>query len=117
MERDLGIRNVLDFRTSVMHAELPSKLGVMCVSLRLFSDEAAEQARSTLDVSPRTFMRGTRDRAEEAVIARVFALLADESSYPLVFHCATGKDRTGSSPRSCSACWASPTGTSFVTTR
>jgi len=28
-------------------------------------------------------------------VARVFALLAKEESYPLVFHCAAGKDRTG----------------------
>lgn len=30
-----------------------------------------------------------------AAIASGFALLADERAYPLVFHCAAGKDRTG----------------------
>jgi protein-tyrosine phosphatase len=33
--------------------------------------------------------------AGQASIAAVFGLLAVEDSYPLVFHCAAGKDRTG----------------------
>lgn len=95
MERDLGIATVLDLRTAENHTESPSKLGVKCVNLPLFSDEAEAQSKSRIDVSPRTWMRGTRDAAEDAVIAAVFAFLADESSYPLVFHCRMGKDRTG----------------------
>lgn len=95
MERELGIATVLDLRTPAMHTEMPSKLAVKCVSLPLFSDDTQAQAASRVDVSPRTWMRGTHDDAEDAVIARVFAFLADESSYPLVFHCLVGKDRTG----------------------
>ena len=33
--------------------------------------------------------------AGEAAVARTLELLSDENSYPLVFHCAAGKDRTG----------------------
>jgi len=96
MERDLRIATVLDLRTPATHSEWPSKLGVKCINMPLFSDEAEAQMQSLVaDVSARTFMRATRDEAEEAVIARVFVLLADESSYPLVFHCLMGKDRTG----------------------
>jgi len=95
MERDLRIATVLDLRTPAMHNESPSKLGVTCINLPLFSDAVEAQSRSRIDVSARTWMRGTRDDAEDAVIARVFAHMADESSYPLVFHCLMGKDRTG----------------------
>ncbi len=95
-ERELGIVTVLDLRTPTGSSQSPSKLGAKCVNLPLLSDEAAARMQPKIaDVSPRTFMRDQRDEAMEAVIAGVFALLADESSYPLVFHCVTGKDRTG----------------------
>ena len=34
-------------------------------------------------------------RSGQAAVARTLELLASEASYPLVFHCAAGKDRTG----------------------
>jgi len=96
MERDLGIRTLVDLRTSAMHQEFPPKLAVRCVNLPLFGDEAVEVMRAAVaDASARTFMRAIRDRATHAVIAGAFALFAQESSYPLAFHCITGKDRTG----------------------
>jgi len=96
MERDLGIVTVLDLRTATRASQSPSKLGAKCVNLPLLSDEAEARARSKIpNAGAHTFMRETREEAAEVIIARVFALLADESSYPLVFHCITGKDRTG----------------------
>jgi hypothetical protein len=94
--RDLGIVTVLDLRAPATASEFPSKLGARSVNLALVGDEAESGSRSTkFQLSPRSFMRRTRDRAAEAVIASIFGLLADESSYPLVFHCEGGKDRTG----------------------
>ncbi len=95
MTRDLGIATLLDLRTPAMQTELPSKLSVKCVSLPLYSDEAEAQMKTRIDVSARTWMRINRNDAEDAAVATAFSLLADESSYPLVFHCIMGKDRTG----------------------
>lgn len=94
MTGELGLCTVLDLRAPAWQQESPSKLGVRCVSLPLYSDEAEAGMKSRIDVSARTWMRMNRDDAEGAVIAKVFALLADETSYPLVFHCIMGKDRT-----------------------
>jgi protein-tyrosine phosphatase len=97
MERDLGIITVLDLRdTQTVAARGPARLGVRCVNVPLLSDEVVAQSGPKIaESSPRTFMRHTRDDATAEAVAAVFALLADESSYPLVFHCLGGKDRTG----------------------
>jgi protein-tyrosine phosphatase len=97
MERDLGIITVLDLRdTQTVAARGAARLGVRCVNVPLLSDEVVAQSGPKIaESSPRTFMRHTRDAATAESVAVVFALLADESSYPLVFHCLGGKDRTG----------------------
>jgi protein tyrosine/serine phosphatase len=96
MERDLGIATVLDLRDPARASQSPAKLNAKCVNLPLLSDEAAARMRPKIaEVSPRTFMRLNRDEATTAILADIFSLLADESSYPLVFHCLGGKDRTG----------------------
>lgn len=96
MERDLGIATVLDLRDPVRASQSPAKLSVKCVNLPLLSDEAVARMQPKIaEVSPRTFMRDIRHEATAAILADIFSLLADESSYPLVFHCMTGKDRTG----------------------
>ena len=97
MERDLGIMTVLDLRdTETVAARGPARLGARCVNVPLLSDDVvAQYGQKIAESSPRTFMRHTRDDATAEAVAAVFALLADESSYPLVFHCLGGKDRTG----------------------
>jgi protein-tyrosine phosphatase len=95
MEHELGVRTVLDLRSSAMNQELPPKVRARCVSVPLLSDEAEALAASRMDLSPRTFMRATGDSVEDAMVAKVFSFLATESSYPLAFHCLVGKDRTG----------------------
>jgi protein-tyrosine phosphatase len=96
MERDLGIATVLDLRDSARASQSPAKLNAKCVNLPLLSDDAVARMQPKIaEVSPRTFMQDIRDEATAAILADVFSLLADESSYPLVFHCMTGKDRTG----------------------
>ena len=96
MESDLGIATVLDLRDQAGISERPTKLGVKNVNLPLLSDAALARMQPMIaEVSPRTFMRHTRDEATTAILAAIFSLLADESSYPLVFHCLGGKDRTG----------------------
>lgn len=93
MERDLGIVTLLDLRAPARASDAPSRLGVKCVKLPLLSDEAETQTRSRSDAH--AFMREIREGAAETIIADIFAVLADELSYPLVFHCITGKDRAG----------------------
>ena len=96
MESGLGIATVLDLRDAATASELPQNVGANVVSLPLFDEEGMARMRPRVaEVSPRTLMRLVRTETTAEAIAAAFALLAEESSYPLVFHCLTGKDRTG----------------------
>jgi protein-tyrosine phosphatase len=94
----LGIATVVDLRT-VEEAEhggrFPALWDVEYHHLPMFDvlPDWPEDIGDPADyVSERHLEMFTAGRK---TVARTFELLADPASYPLVFHCAAGKDRTG----------------------
>lgn len=94
---ELGIVTVLDFRTDE-EADHPIGLGPLLASpvvrhqFAMGDPRAKFRARETGEWRPR-FTRTLEGGAEHWV--RAIQLLAEEETYPAVFHCVTGKDRTG----------------------
>ncbi|MGH2364527.1 MAG: tyrosine-protein phosphatase [Chloroflexota bacterium] len=96
----LGLRTVIDLRhTNELLREPNAFAGHPAVQLRhgpLLLDEAwiptSVQGLGNMDLAEmnREMVRGGGD-----AIALLFHLLADGASYPLVFHCRGGRDRTG----------------------
>ena len=102
--RVLNLRTVIDLRTPGERAdrgsfpveELPASYHHLPV-LESVWDQAQYQAMAS-QMEPAEFLSA---RYEEMLasggtaIARALRVLADPDSYPIVFHCAAGKDRTG----------------------
>ena len=112
----LGVRTVVDLRTETERKTMPDRLpgdvaGVICDVLGDAPDAAPAQlprimadpksAAQTLGggQAEAMFERGYRELVSlpSALDAyrRFFATLADTTRRPLLFHCTTGKDRTG----------------------
>jgi protein-tyrosine phosphatase len=106
---DLGLRTVIDMRTATEledHGTLrqdgrdtldwyhvPLFDGVMRLRARTEEELALmEAARSEQAVPGEAYLRMLGDGAG---VGRVFDLLAGEGALPAVFHCTSGKDRTG----------------------
>ena len=83
----LGIRAVIDLRTPEESSANPE---APCVSERL--RVIAAPMPIPYNVSPADYIADL-DAADS--IAAAFAALADDSAYPLYFHCTWGRDRTG----------------------
>lgn len=100
---ELGIRTVVDLRSEREAALLPDRLpaSVTYVSLPLLPGDngsAVERFLQTFDPAdfpPWDVLYRTLVRKHTAVLASLIRLVADRDSRPLVFHCGTGKDRTG----------------------
>jgi protein-tyrosine phosphatase len=112
----LGIRSVYDLRTEEERTTQPDRLppGAAYVAVDVLRDspEASPAELMRLFANPRTAReildegQGTAlwDRkyrefvllgSARAGFGRLFAELADETNRPALFHCTTGKDRTG----------------------
>ena len=103
----LGLRNVCDFRGDEECASAPTPLQEIAApvlhrltihprigaTLRDLVQTGRATNSSARDVMLRVYRAYAIDHAD--VYRRLFALLLDESSYPLLFHCSAGKDRTG----------------------
>jgi protein-tyrosine phosphatase len=96
---ELGIATVVDLRTSdeVDSGRIPAEVAeVIYHHLPMF--DVLPDWNQTGDVRAEGFLA---DRYVEMLttgrhaVATTLELLADPTSYPLVFHCAAGKDRTG----------------------
>jgi protein-tyrosine phosphatase len=97
--RDLGLRSVIDLRTPTEVDRTGRGLlqgePVRYVNLSVLGDaQAAGEASGAVvdDIAARYL--SYLDDGGPALVAAV-QILADPSSYPVVFHCAAGKDRTG----------------------
>lgn len=114
--RELGLRTVVDFRTTRERQAAPDRLPhgaelVVCDVLGDTPNSAPAQLPKVMadpqgadhilggGKAAALFERGYRDivRAPSALAAyrQFFALLAAQWRRPLLFHCTTGKDRTG----------------------
>jgi protein-tyrosine phosphatase len=112
----LGIRTVVDLRTAVERAELPDRLpsgaayvvaDVLAGSAllapadfaRLFDDPRAAADELGDGRAATFFVDAYRELVQlesaRAGYRRLFLRLADGDHHPALFHCTTGKDRTG----------------------
>ena len=95
---ELGIHTVIDLRTGDEVRERGSFDGATrSLNLPLFDqlrsrDDTETTYRDAALVTARYFQILDEGQAQ---IARVFEALSDVASYPAVFHCAAGRDRTG----------------------
>jgi protein-tyrosine phosphatase len=97
--RDLGLASIIDLRTPTEVERngrgLLATEPVSYVNLSVLREEAqdageAKAAPTTGDVAARYLSYLDTDALVSAL-----GILADPTSYPVVFHCAAGKDRTG----------------------
>lgn len=80
--RELGIRTELDLRRAdTNEVGGLTETGVL---------EGVRYVQCPMDGT-----EGTLLAANRAALPQVFAVLADESNYPLIYHCSIGTDRTG----------------------
>ena len=98
--RDIGLKSIVDLRTST-EVELSGRgpLGTEAADYFHLSviDEDGGEARglpAPIDESLANRYLWYLDVGREA-LAHALKVLGDASNYPLVFHCAAGKDRTG----------------------
>jgi protein-tyrosine phosphatase len=103
----LALRNVCDFRGDEECASAPTPLDAIATpvlhrltihprigaSLRDLVNTGRATNTSARDIMLQVYRAYAIDHA--GVYRRLFALLLDESNYPLLFHCSAGKDRTG----------------------
>ncbi|HXW35222.1 MAG TPA: tyrosine-protein phosphatase [Acidimicrobiales bacterium] len=78
----LGEGRLTDAGVSDQQEGEPEAVGEAVAAPQVTGDEIAERYLSYLDVGL-------------GALVEAFEILTDESHYPLVFHCAAGKDRTG----------------------
>lgn len=99
--RSLGIRRIFDLRGENEVIDLPSGLydipGVECVNIPLL--EVNPDTSKNQSVTDMYIYSLTENAPNYAKVLRLIA----ETDAPFMFHCFGGKDRTGCSPRCCSA--------------
>ena len=112
----LGIRTVVDLRTASERTELPDRLppfidhvvaDVLAGSTRMTPadfERVFDDPRAAADAlgngrAATFFVDAYRELVQletaRAGYGRLFAILADADRHPVLFHCTTGKDRTG----------------------
>ncbi|MEX0408669.1 tyrosine-protein phosphatase [Aquibium sp. LZ166] len=103
----LGIRTICDLRSAREREQAPTMLPPACKAdihpMEIVSSAGHRLKDLVASESPTTeayraimvdgYRSYVREHAEQ--FRRLFELLGDEGSYPLLFHCAAGKDRTG----------------------
>src|SRR5947207_11643502 len=99
--RQLGIRTIIDLRTMTEVAQR-GRVPIDAISARYHHLPVIEhiwdaKAYPTVDDAAAFLMDRYIDMLLEGApsIARALAILAHERAYPVLFHCAAGKDRTG----------------------
>jgi protein-tyrosine phosphatase len=100
---DLGIRTVVDLRSEPEEALQPDRIPVSATyrpipALPGGAGSAVEQFLRSFDPAdfpPWEDVYRTLIREQTAVFRSLIRLVADPEARPLVFHCSTGKDRTG----------------------
>lgn len=100
----LGLRTVIDLRTPAELAErgrfpvelIPTAHHHLPVLEAVWDQDRLRELAADVEAAPFLAARYEEmlDQGGPA-LARAFDLLADPASYPAVFHCAAGKDRTG----------------------
>ena len=88
--RDLGIRSEIDLRlTKLLYGSSDIReVGGLTDKSVIGDDVNYYQC-------PMEYANGVSSSENYAEIRRVFSILADQSNYPLIFHCNIGTDRTG----------------------
>jgi protein tyrosine/serine phosphatase len=97
---ELGVASLLDLRTmnevTTKRAALLFDRGVRHLHVPLQNEAALDRealkaiAQMPMEELYASFLDGRKE-----AIGNIFGLLAEESTYPAVVHCAAGKDRTG----------------------
>jgi protein-tyrosine phosphatase len=99
--RELGLRTVIDLRTNE-EIELRGRFPVddhpvdwhhLPMIRRIWDRDVVEAETKVEAYLADRYLDMLEDGA--STIVRTLGLLADESTYPALFHCAAGKDRTG----------------------
>jgi protein-tyrosine phosphatase len=101
IEAELGLRTVVDLRTSMeRHVFGPGALGDLG-GIAHWHMPLFETIRPEWDLPTEWTCRAVADRYEEmladgaATVARLLRKLANREAYPVLIHCAAGRDRTG----------------------
>ena len=95
--RELGIKTVIDLRTSAEVDEGTFPIDKLAVSFHHHPLMRQVGSNDDFTVTPGFLAATYLDMADEShgAIAKVLRLLANDANAPAVFHCTAGKDRTG----------------------
>jgi protein-tyrosine phosphatase len=97
---ELGLRTVVDLRLGTEIAQRPHPF-MNLTRVRYVHNPMTNTREDEIGSMARLARLNFRElyidmlRSSGATFTRLFGVLAEESSYPLVFHCSAGRDRTG----------------------
>lgn len=98
--REMGLKSIIDLRTAT-EAELSGRGLLGAEATDYFHLSVIDQDRGESSGIPAPIDESLANRylwyldIGRDALARAIGILGEASSYPLVFHCAAGKDRTG----------------------
>ncbi|WP_063750080.1 tyrosine-protein phosphatase [Streptomyces rimosus] len=99
--RRLGIRTDFDLRTPGERAKAPDRVpaGARYVVANVIGEENSAELPPTAEASERLMAESYRQFVVRPSAAKayrsLFRMAAEPGSYPLLYHCSSGKDRTG----------------------
>lgn len=89
--RSLGVKTVIDFRNRI--TPWPPLNGDVWSVYLVSSVHGCPMSFAKTEPHEESYIRGVRDNAGS--LCEAFELLSHAENYPVLYHCAAGKDRTG----------------------